>query len=284
MPDGEHSVDIPMLGRARLVGDHYAVHLFGLINPSIVGDPATFLPFTARRALNRDKCRSRTGVFRIAMGGREVQRSGTFGPLTDTQFFSGAPFFAPPSGIVSSADPRSRIKIAVNYDDATPSGRSLLYDVGQTIDLVADCIDVELVMPAGFVDVANTVAVPLVTGLVLDAQISVGIWELEAPIGEFRGHLTETLFVPANVTTSIRVPDGTKEVQIFQSSLGDAAVGFTEWYGDPNVLPAAQEHGAIFFEPGLRQTARKTVGNTSHLRSDIDTMARFFTLVWQIEP
>ncbi len=296
MAEGVHPSASPvlvepvLLGRAFCASGSYSVHLFGAVNPSVVGAPATYTTFPERRALNRTDCKRRKGAgwYRAVIAGKEVQRSGTFGPLTDLSIFSGGPPDLPgvpvfPAGIVASMSGRSEVKVSLGINDGT-NDRWLSFDVGQSIDFVAACATAVFHAPAGYLDVATAVPpVPPQTGLLIDAYVSVHFWEIEEPL-QFRGHLTRHLFVPADTQVVIPVPDGAREVQIVQSTIGDAAAVFTLWYGDPTILAAATEHGTLAFEPGLRQTPIKFVGDSTHLRSDLAETDRFFTVVWQIEP
>lgn len=261
-------------------------HLFG----TIAADPvtpagATFFSKTKFIYLTRDRCRFRCGVVRIAIAGPEFQRCGeNLTPLPTTIFsnpFLGLPGAGLPAG--ASFSPRSQIKVVVGFSDDTLCPRKLCFDVGQTIEIVAECCDsVALLVPENFTIVGNSM--PTAEGLVVDAFIKAGIWEVESPIGALGGHCTDNLHVPVSVSRCVPVPDGAQEVQIFQSSAGVAAGSFRMLYGDPTIVTCPQEHGVISFEPGLRQTPIKRVGNTTHLCSDIDNLtARFFTLVWRIE-
>jgi hypothetical protein len=283
-PCGPPTCILPLGGRATPAEAGIAFHYFGAVATlAVTPSGATFLPFTQPYVVERDRCRKRKGVLRLALAGREIQRSGEgpFEPLDTTIF--GAPILIPPAG--ASVSPRTQIKAAVIFDDHSPCPRTLFFDIGQTIEIVSDCcVSIALMMPVGMAQVGLPPPAAIINALVIDAFIKVGIWELEAPIGALGGHFTDTVVVPANTTVAIPVPDGAQEVQIFQSTAGAAALSFTMWYGDPTIIGDAQEHGVISFEPVQRETPIKRVGNATHIRTDLNANdARMFTVVWRIE-
>ena len=280
---------VPVLqGRARRASAPRTVQLFGAVNTSEIGAPVTYAAFTQREGMQADRCTSRLGSFRIAMTGREVQRTGNLTPLTIQQINSGTPPPAsPPPGIVSSMGARSQVKVAIGIHDGASCPRYLLFDLGQTIEVAADCITIHWVAPAAFVNVDRFLpgTVPAQAGLVIDALVAADIWEVESPIGEFRGHFTVSQFVAAGAQATIQVPDGTKAVRIFQSPLGNPAVSWTSFYGDPAITAGATACATLAFEPGLRRTPLLEIGDETHIRSDLDGATdRFFHVVFQIEP
>lgn len=263
-------------------------HFFGSVasGPSI--ENLTLLPLDVftEIATNRS-CSFRCGVVRIAIGGPEVQRcadpAAPIAPLPDTFLATFNPLLPPAA---TSFSLRSQLKVMVVFYDDTPCPRRLCFDVGQTIELVTDCVSVIVVHPNTVRAVGGPQAASeRASGLVIDAFIKAAIWEAESPIGALGGHCTDTIVVPAGAQVCVPVPDGAQEVQIFQSSVGVAASFFSMFYGNPSIATCAVEHGLIMFEPGLRETPIKRVGRTTHLCSDIDIDdERVFTLVWRIEP
>jgi hypothetical protein len=277
-----------MLGRARCAAGTYAVHLFGLVSAGDLG-AAGYTTFPARRGLNRTDCLSRTGWIRAVIAGKEVQRFGNVTPLSDLSIFSGPPADVPtppvfPAGTVSSMSSRSQIKALLAINDGT-NERWLPFDMGQSIDFIAECATAHFMAPAGYIDVATSVPpIAAQNGLAIDAYVSVHFWEIEEPL-QPRGHFTTCRFVPEGAQVTIPVPDGAKGFRIEQSPAGAAAVSWTGWYGDPNVLAGAIPHALFSFEPALRRTPFLEIGDTTHIRSDLDAETdRFFHVVWQIEP
>lgn len=292
MAEGGHGsapmlVEPVLLGRARCASSAYAVHLFGLVSPADVG-AAGYTTFPERRGLNDTACQSRTGWLRAVIAGKEVQRFGSVLPLPDLSYFSGGPPDVPgvprfPAGIVASMSGRSEIKVSLGINDGT-NERWLSFDVGQTIDFVAECATAVFHAPTGYIDVSTTVAPVAQNGLAIDTFLSVHFWEIEEPL-QPRGHFTTSRFVLAGTQVTIPVPDGARGFRIEQSPLGAAAANWVGWYGDPNVLAGAIPHAVFSFVPGSRTTPFFEIGDTTHIRSDLDAATdRFFHVVWQIEP
>jgi len=269
-------------GRAILEANERALHLFGSVAAAPVSS-LTYQDFVRHETFAANCDCKRT--FRVALGGREIQRS-----VADvaTAPVALSAFNQPAAPAGASMTDRSQLKAAINLQDGSiGTSRRLLLDIGQTIEFVATCFSIAWLAPLAFIDVTGVEATTTATatGLVIDAFLSPGIWEIEAPTGLTRGVLTQHIRVFAGAQVSIPVPDGAKTVQIVQSAGGAQAALFTMHYGDPQVLALTVDAGVIAFDAGQRRTEIVDMADANFLRTDLDAATnRFFTLVWAIEP
>ena len=184
---------------------------------------------------------------------------------------------------------RSQVKLRVNAEASTIN-RQWDQDVGQTLEVNADSVCVEYLVPSNFVEITSTnqnSTTILRSGLVLDVWLSISLNRLESPIGIGDGTvtLTDNLQVPANTQGTIRIPPFAIAVTIYQTTGGGASAAWTQWYGDPAVTAGSIAVGQLPFIAGARRTQQESVlPNATHLQTDMDAANRAYILAWTIRP
>jgi hypothetical protein len=224
------------------------------------------------------------GLWMVQSSVVEILRSSEgSNPLPLTSFGDG---IALPAGAVRVRG-RSQVKLWVSAEVSTIN-RQWFQDVGQTIEVNADCVCLGYGVPNNFVEITplNENSTTLIReGLVVDVWLSVAITRLEAPVGDNEVCFTNNLFVPANTQRSIAVPPFAREVTIYQTTAGAASALWTQWYGDPLVVAGSVQAGALPWLAGQRRTEQESViPDVTHLLTDMDAADRFFTLRWVIRP
>lgn len=184
---------------------------------------------------------------------------------------------------------RSQVKMRVSAELATTS-RQFLMDVGQTIEVNAECVCVEFLVPNNFYEVFDGTGQRLDgqtvrSGLVLDVMLSVAIARIETGVGATEAIFTSNHFVLASTQPTIVIPPFARDVTIYQTPAGSASAMWTQWYGDPAVTLGSIQAGVLPWRAGLRRTEQESVlPDATHLRPDVDDADRFFTLRWSIRP
>lgn len=281
--DSEH----PLQGRIRpLEGKN--IYLFGSL-ASAPADPSTY--FAPTRAVGywqpQGKVGCGCGCWMIQASTVEVLRSASevvIAPLGNVSQVIG-PNTALPVGAVRARG-RSQLKLQVTAEAST-TARTFFMDVGQTIELNADCIGIQYLAPDNFVEISGGQNLSVLrSGLVADVYTSVSLNRIEQSVGATEAIFTTNLFVTANTLLSVPVPPFAREVTIYQNSLGASSVQWTQWYGDPITVAGSIEAASLPWIAGLRRTQQETlIPDVTHLRTDADANAdRFFTLRWVIRP
>jgi len=163
----------------------------------------------------------------------------------------------------------------------TDSARGTTYelDLGQSLELYAEALQVELWAPEGAVVVRDDVAMPQ-QGLLFESQVLVRMLRLEASRGIASALLTETIYVGGGQAHVQRVPSGARRLTAYASPLGIAPLW--QWLrGDPAVM--AVPLGTIAWSDD-RPRMEIAVPSATHLRIEPDPATRVFTLVWTISP
>ncbi|MCA9654691.1 MAG: hypothetical protein KC501_32550 [Myxococcales bacterium] len=184
-----------------------------------------------------------------------------------------------PQSVGDGLPTRSGMRLRILTTD-TAKGSELLVDLGQSVELYAEAIRVELLAPAGSVALTDT-AVALREGLVFDAQCMVRMLRLEASRGARSALLTQTEAIPANEDRTLEVPPAARRLTIY-TELPAPAPQTTRWLrGDPSTMAIGL--GVIAWD-GDRPRTEIDVPSASHLRIDAHPEPRVFTLVWTIHP
>ncbi len=266
------------------------IRLFGSISTATSGTAPAFLPYTSavgqwRPQPMKDCCDC--GAWMLQTSVIEILRSSaeaSISPIGSVNAFG--PGNALPAGATRSRG-RSQVKLRINAEASTIN-RQWDQDVGQSLEINADCVCVEYLAPSNFVEITsaneNNTQI-LRSGLVLDVWLSVSLNRIEAPIGLDTVTLTDNLFVAANSMATIPIPPFATQVTIYQTVAGAASGFFTQWYGDPALTAGSLQVGQLAFIPGERRTEQESVlPNATHLQSDQDSNDRAYVLRWTIRP
>ncbi len=192
-----------------------------------------------------------------------------------------------PAG-ASRSPGRSQVKLYI-AGEASTNARRWYQDVGQTVEFNADCAGVSYFVPSNFYEVAPGQPMPGRDGLVVDVYLSVSIYRLEQAVGNNEVIYTQHIYIPApeeGVSSAvIPVPPFATEVTIYQNLLGIASAMWTQWYGDPSVVPLAVQAAGLPWIAGARRTQQESLlPDVTHLRTELDNSERFYTLRWVIRP
>lgn len=163
----------------------------------------------------------------------------------------------------------------------TDSARGTIYelDLGQSLELYAEALQLELWAPEGAVALRDDAPTPQ-QGLLFESQVLVRMLRLEASRGVSSALLTETIYVRGGQAHVQRVPSGARRLTAYASPLGIAPLW--RWLrGDPAVM--AVPLGTIAWSDD-RPRMEIDVPSASHLRIEPDPATRVFTLVWTISP
>lgn len=166
-----------------------------------------------------------------------------------------------------------------------PADRPLYLDVGQQLEVVAAAVVVQAMVPDGWVEVppGNPSVVAPQAGLVGDVVMGAWSIEIEESIGHRDAQLTETLFIPANESRSLRIPPGARELQVFASGLEATLPELRFYAGNLNALTAGYRLAAVTFTAGF-ETQRVKVPAATHVVTESVANDVFLTFVWTIRP
>ncbi|MCA9707605.1 MAG: hypothetical protein KDK70_17265 [Myxococcales bacterium] len=192
-----------------------------------------------------------------------------------------APVPVGPSSLVGrEAVGRSVMRLRIVTSDSA-GGAVYTVDLGQSLEVVAASMQVELWAPQGSVVLTGDDAqvVPQ-QGLLFESQCLVRLLRLEASRGACSALLTETMAIPGGQAHAQRVPAGARRLTAYASPL--ATVPAWQWLrGDP-AAPAVPL-GTVAWSLDRPRT-EVDVPSATHLRIDPDPADRVFTLVWTIHP
>lgn len=278
-------IDQPFQGRLRQLQGK-TLHLFGSIFNPAGPTGAGYIAPTRLIGYWRSPCDCvGCGTYTIASGVMELLRSSDVG-LSPLPFDSFGENNTLPAA-TTRARGRSQIKLRVSAEIGT-TWRQFFMDVGQTVEVNAECVCVDYLVPENMYEVydrPDQEPLPTREGLVIDAQLSVGISRLEETVGATEAIFTTNIFVPLNTQPTIAVPPYAREVTVYQTTPGGAAALWTQWYGDPNVTVGSVQAGVLPWLAGQRRTQQESViPDVTHLEVDQDASDRFFTLRWVIRP
>lgn len=177
--------------------------------------------------------------------------------------------------------------IKLSIDAELDGGRrAFTIDAGQTIELVARSVSVELVAPHGSSSVPAQSGLPItpLAGVIFDAIAGTSLVRTEAPIGSPTATLSEMIVIPQNASATIAVPSFATAVEIMQTTAGAAATSWPAFFGNPTT--GGLQVGSIPFLVGLRASVPgASFSGATHVQTDVDPAApRFATLRWTIQP
>ncbi|MEX1365183.1 MAG: hypothetical protein AB1Z98_18795 [Nannocystaceae bacterium] len=171
---------------------------------------------------------------------------------------------------------RSVMRLRVSTTDSA-GGTQLELDVGQSLELYAEALQVDLLAPEGSVAVSDA-PVPPQQGLLFESRCMVRLLRLEASRGVASALLTETFYVFPGQSHVQRVTAAARRLTAYAEPL--AAVPMWRWLrGDPATV--AVPLGTVAWSTD-RPRAEVDVPSASHLRLEPDPAARVFTLVWTL--
>lgn len=172
---------------------------------------------------------------------------------------------------------RSVMRLRVSTTDSA-GGTAYELDLGQSLELYAQALQVKLLAPEGAV-VVTDVAVEPRRGLLFESRCMIRLLQLEASRGVSSALLTETIFVPSGAPHLHRVPSGARHLTAYVESPPDVPVMRWQW-GDPST---AITLGTIAWPSNQPQT-ELDVPSASHLRIEAAEEDRTFTFVWTVVP
>ena len=153
-------------------------------------------------------------------------------------------------------------------------------DAGQSIELWAVGINVQLLVPTGTVEVLADGTFIGLDGTVFDSATSAAVMPLGLTRGKKECQFTQWHHVPAGQRPLLEIPAFARRVQIRQTGAGNASAAWTAEV--TGVLVASQSFTIPFVG---RQTARVLLGYATHLRPDLDpATARDFEVTYIMEP
>lgn len=243
--------------------------------PSVVGMPVGFPQRSEFGQCER--------LWRIRSSGREVLRSSAapINPLTRQQIDN---VDNTPAG--ASNNPIVHLKKQIKLQSRTGES-NFTFDIGQAIELYGFSVDVDILAPAGTLEVSDSVPATLAltaTGLVFDAALGIEVLAIETSLGNITGRLTQHLVVLATAQPTIAVPRNAIRLRILQSAVGAASPTWNRFIGDPAVH-ASLNIGPINFVGRISTLQSTEIGDATHLQTDVDAVNnRFYTLIWEIRP
>lgn len=156
-------------------------------------------------------------------------------------------------------------------------------DIGQTIELFAQRIDVQVYGPTGAYQINTdipTVAEGSGGAVVADTYVGVSINPIEESRGATTVRRSQILSVAANATVTFTVPRYAVRASFSQNTSGLAPVQFQRFAGDPATL--GRQIGTIDFVG--RNAPDVPLGQETHIRSNSDAARRVYEVAWLIQP
>ncbi|MCH9681295.1 MAG: hypothetical protein K0V04_07675 [Deltaproteobacteria bacterium] len=192
-------------------------------------------------------------------------------------------FSAVPVGPPELSEPnvlrRSVMRLRIRTTD-TAGGSVYEVDLGQSLEVYAQALQVDLLAPRDSVTVVGGPVAPQ-AGLVFASRCSLRMLALDVTRGARSALLTQTVFVPAGQPTVLEVPTAAARLTAYAETL--AAPPVWRWLrGEPapgTAVPLGQVAWTID-APRLEVD----VPSATHLRIEPAAGARTFTLVWTIAP
>lgn len=239
------------------------MRVFGVVSDD--GTAAGLRPLTERVRTFQSGCHGHEHLWMVGSTAREVLRweDAPTGPRALTEIDVGR---------------RSALRLRI-VTSGSALGSTYEIDLGQSLELVAESLYVELLAPEGAMEVVNG-SEGQEQGLLFDTLCLVRLLRLEVSRGRDTALLTQSVFVPANQAHVQRVPCGAQRMSVY----GEPSFGFPQlrWLrGDPAF--AAVELGSIQTLFGLPRWDID-VPSASHLTIEPFGAARTFTFVWTIAP
>ncbi|MCX4240200.1 cupin domain-containing protein [Paraliomyxa miuraensis] len=238
--------------------------VFGVVSDD--GTAAGLRPITTRVGSWSSECPTGEHLWMVGSTVQEALR------------WSPAP--AGPAG-VSGLDPsrRSVMRLRITTTDSA-RGTTYEIDLGQSLELYAEALQVELWAPQGAVLLGTQQPVAPQQGLLFESQALVRMMRLEVSRGACCALLTDSFYIPAGQPHVQRVPAGARRLTAYPSALG---LGSMWWWlrGDPATV--AVPLGLVAWSSD-RPRMEIDVPSAAHLRIDPAAVARLFTIVWTITP
>lgn len=272
-------------GRARVLGKPRAmVHLFGSI--ASAGTPATYIQPDQGRGSREGKTDIKKGACEerlhlVSTRVREVLRDGTQAPLTPLDEID----FEVTDNATISESSVLRIRVLVKSDSLESV---YIIDAGQSWELYAEEVDLEILGPLGTRSVPRDGAAFTASGTVFDSLLTSRILGIERGTGAGIAKFSEQVPVPAGAVVVRPIPNGAQWV-VGHMGLDGVLPPSTQWMcGDSSVIgePAAFEVGLLPWDGfgGQPRTIQQPVpAGASHYRINADgANARIFSFVWGI--
>jgi len=221
-------------------------------------------------------------LWRVRSSGAELQRSSAIAvaPLPISQVLG------PDTPAGASRGGSVTYKIEVVVTSITGLYRFFM-DAGQAIEVVGSEVCAGVFGPLGTIVVNpsnDTLAISGQAGLLIDSVVGIAINAAEQSLSQTAVHLTEHFFIAANAQQTIPVPQHARRVKVYTGT-GAAPASWTRHFGDPAILVNTVTTGTIDFVGLTSAIQSDPVGDESHIRTDLDpNNARFFTVVWTIQP
>jgi hypothetical protein len=212
--------------------------------------------------------------------------------VAEVQRHSGQENFLTPlseAAILQLGNSRSLLKLRIKvsemgFEDGL-GGRTFVIDAGSSLELWGAGVDVAYLKPAAVSQIQSPALALQASNSVIDGLIGVQILGIEAPLGH-GAPLTDYRGVAAGDTLALTIPQGAKDVTIYQSAAGAASLTWQWFYGDPSGGLNMWPLGDLPFIAGQRRTHTiSVVPGATHIVSDVAALTdRFFTVVWTIRP
>lgn len=169
---------------------------------------------------------------------------------------------------------------------ASADGVSKVFDMdlGQTIELYAERIDVQLYGTSSAFQVRTDITSGTIgSGTVADTVVGVSLNPIEESRGAAQVRRSQILSATANNNVTFTVPRYAVRASFSQNAAGLAPVTFDRFVGDPRTLGAnARNVGTIDFVG--RNAPDVPLGPETHIQSNTDAAARVYEVAWLLQP
>ena len=248
---------------------------------------ADFAPLTsgvtdASEQFRPEWCGREDRLWRVRTSGKELQRS----VAALTPALSRAVIMQPDTTALPALTSRGgsvTFKLQVKVRSTTGMYEFFM-DAGQPIEVVGKDVSVGIFGPVNTFVVTDNNANDEQIGIMLDAVLGVSISAAEQSLAQHSVRFTEHFFVLRNTRVSIAVPSYARQVAVFTGT-GPNPASWDRFIADPAIVVNALRTGTVDFAAATSTRQSSTVGDETHLRTDLDVNNdRFFTVVWTIRP
>ncbi len=244
--------------------------------------PLTFGVTDASEQFRPDWCGLQDRLWRVRTSGKELQRSAgdPTAPLLHSQIV--APnTTALPAGTSRGGSVTYKLQVKVRSNSGL---YQFFMDAGQPIEVVGKDVSVGIFGPTNAFVVTSNTNTNQLRGILLDAVLGVSIDAAEQSLAQHSVRLTQHFFVLLNTRVSIPVPNYARQLAVFTGT-GPNPAAWDRLIGDPALITNALRTGTVDFAGPTSTRQSSTVGDETHLRTDLDVNnSRFFTVVWTIRP
>ncbi len=159
-------------------------------------------------------------------------------------------------------------------------GATFELDLGQSVELVAETLHVDLLGPTGSLDLTEQTTPPPQTGLLFDSLCFVRLLRLEVSRGQSSARLTETFTVLGGQAHAQPIPTAARRLTIYLDP--PAALATMQWRRGESA-PDGSTAAVLGVMSGV-PSGEVEVPAATHLLVQPGGADRTFTFVWTITP